>query len=330
MSGGLDVDAHVRGVLSDDRAALGRAITLVESSLPEDRDAAQELLVRLLPRTGGSVRVGISGAPGVGKSTFIEALGTRLTAEGRSVAVLAVDPSSERSGGSILGDKTRMARLAREPLAFIRPSPAAGAAGGIARATRDVLLLCEAAGYDVVLVETVGVGQGETAVAAMVDTFLLLLLAGAGDGLQGIKRGILELADLLAVTKADGENVAAAERARAVLASSLRLSRPRHPEWSPEACAISARDGVGIDALWERVLAHRAALSATGALEAQRRGQAVGWMWRAVDADLQRALRAHPASRDVAAKLEDDVREGRTTPSLAAGRILSAFVSTRR
>ncbi|HET6521615.1 MAG TPA: methylmalonyl Co-A mutase-associated GTPase MeaB, partial [Geminicoccaceae bacterium] len=268
MSGLDDLGARiVRG----DRRALARAITLIESSRADHQERAERLLEGLLPHTGNAVRVGISGAPGAGKSTFIEALGLRLTrAGGHKVAVLAVDPSSRRSGGSILGDRTRMQELSREPNAFIRPSPAGESLGGVARRTREAALACEAAGFDVVVIETVGVGQSETAVAEMVDTFLLLLAPGAGDELQGIKRGIVELADVVAVNKADGGLRAAAEVARAEYRGALRLLRPATPGWTPPALTCSALTGEGIDGVWRAVLRHRSALEAVGGLEARR------------------------------------------------------------
>lgn len=321
----LSIDAYVEGIRRQDRATLGRALTLIESELPRHRALADELLTRLMPHTGGARRVGITGVPGVGKSTFIEALGMHLVERGERVAVLAVDPTSGRSGGSILGDKTRMQRLGRDPRAFIRPSPSGGTLGGVARKTREGILLCEAAGYGVVLVETVGVGQSETSVSQMVDSFLVLLLPNAGDELQGIKRGILELADLLAVNKADGDNVQAAERARQQYRRAIAYLTPVHPEWKPEVLTISALTGAGIDALWARLEAHRAALSQTGALERVRADQAVGWMWQAVEAELASSLRAHPSVRALASGLERDVRAGTVPATTAAIRILDAY-----
>ncbi len=319
----LSVDEYVDGVRSRDRAVLGRALTLVESDLPRHRALAEELLTRLMPHTGAARRVGITGVPGVGKSTFIEALGTHLVERGSRVAVLAVDPTSGQSGGSILGDKTRMARLSRDERAFIRPSPSGGALGGVARKTREAMVVCEAAGFDVVLVETVGVGQSETAVAQMVDFFLVLLLPNAGDELQGIKRGILELADLLAVNKADTDP-AAAERARRQYQNAIAYLRPLHAEWKPEVCCVSAWTGAGIGELWERVEAHRAALSATGALTRMRAEQAVRWMWQAVESELASRLRSDPAVQALAPSLEQEVRSGAVPATVAAARILAA------
>src|SRR4051794_4614027 len=266
----VDIPALAKGVLGGSRAMIARAITLVESARPEHREAAQQLLMELLSHAGGAHRVGISGVPGVGKSTFIEELGTRLTAEGHRVAVLAVDPSSTRTRGSILGDKTRMARLAVDDNAFIRPSPTAGTLGGVARATRESIVLMEAAGYDVVLVETVGVGQSEVAVAAMVDTFLLLTIARTGDSLQGIKKGILEIADVIAVNKADGPHEKDAARAAGELAGALRLVTPPNALWRPRVLACSAQSGAGMAEVWDAVEAHRTALEEAGELAGRR------------------------------------------------------------
>jgi len=321
----LDLDAYVEGVRTQRRAVLGRALTLVESDLRRHRELAQDLLARLLPDTGGAIRVGITGVPGVGKSTFIDALGMHLLEAGRRVAVLAVDPTSGRSGGSILGDKTRMARLSRDPRAFVRPSPSQGALGGVARKTRESILVCEAGGYDVVLVETVGVGQSETEVAAMVDCFLVLMLPNAGDELQGIKRGIVELADLIAINKADGDAKPAAERARKQYEGALRYLTPIHPEWSPEVRCVSALTGDGVPGLWARVEAHRSALEETGALERMRADQAAQWMWRAVEHELSSRLRSHPEVAALAPSLEAAVRDGTTPPTQAAARLLARF-----
>ncbi len=321
-----DNESLLRGIRAGDRALLGRALTLVESNLGEDRRRAQELLNALLPDTGGAHRIGISGVPGVGKSTFIETLGCRLLGQGRRVAVLAVDPSSTVSRGSILGDKTRMERLAAADAAFIRPSPTAGSLGGVARKTRESILVCEAAGYDVVIVETVGVGQSEVAVADMVDCLLLLMLTGAGDELQGIKRGILELADVIAVNKADEANLAAAEHLRAELERALELLRPAGDDgWRPRVVATSGRTGAGLDELWAIVEAHRAQLVASGDLSRRRRRQLLGWMWSLVDEGLRAAVREHPGVATSLTQLEDAVLACRTTPTAAAEAILSAF-----
>lgn len=321
----IDLDAYEAGVVAGERAALGRALTLVESDLGRHVALAQELLRRLLPRTGHAVRVGITGVPGAGKSTLIDVLGVHLVRAGRRVAVLAVDPTSGRSGGSILGDKTRMGALSREDAAFVRPSPSRGALGGVARKTREAMLVCEAAGYDVVLVETVGVGQSETEVADMVDGFVVLMLPNAGDELQGIKRGILELADIVVVNKADGELAVPAERARQQYALALGHLAPAEPCWRTEVLAVSARTGAGIDALWERVEAHGAALREAGRLEPRRAEQAVRWMWRTIDDELGRRLRAHPGVAELAAQLEGEVRAGSTPATEAATRVLARF-----
>ncbi|MCP3164094.1 methylmalonyl Co-A mutase-associated GTPase MeaB [Myxococcus qinghaiensis] len=323
----LTAEAYVEGVRSGDRAVLARAITLVESGHPRHQSLAQEVLTRLLPHTGGSRRVGISGVPGVGKSTFIDALGMHLVGAGHRVAVLAIDPSSTISGGSILGDKTRMARLSRETAAYIRPSPSSGTLGGVARKTRETLLLCEAAGFDVVLVETVGVGQSETVVADMVDFYLVLMLAGAGDELQGIKRGILEVADMLAINKADGDNKPRAERARAEYRAALHLMRPGN---EPVVTTCSAMEGTGIDALWTSLEAQVARRVASGAMEQRRHAQQVGWMWSMVQDGLRAALHANPMVAALVPQLENDVREGRATATSAALRVLGAFLPESR
>jgi GTPase len=323
--GALDLDALEAGVLAADRTAIGRAITLVESRRAEDRERSEELLVRLLPHTGDTQRVGVTGVPGVGKSTFIDALGTNLTGGGHRVAVLAVDPSSTRSGGSILGDKTRMEHLAVDPAAFIRPSPTAGTLGGVTRATRETMVVVEAAGYDVVLVETVGVGQSETAVAGMVDFFLVLMLAGAGDELQGIKKGILELADMLAINKAEGDNLGPAKRAAADYGNALHLVTPPSATWQPPVLTCSALDNEGLDTIWEQIVAHRKRLSESGERDERRRRQQLRWMWSTVEDRLLGAVRSHPAVAEALPGLEADVVEDRVTPTLAAGRILRAF-----
>ncbi len=326
----LSVEEHVQGVLAGDRAVLARTITLLESARPDHQARAQQVLARLLPSAGGAHRLGITGVPGVGKSTFIEALGSHLTAAGRRVAVLAVDPTSQVTGGSILGDKTRMSRLASDPMAFVRPSPAGATLGGVAARTREALLVCEAAGYDVVLVETVGTGQSEATVASMVDTFLVLLLTGAGDELQGIKRGVLELAHLFAITKADGDNVPRARAAARQLETALRLTRhptdhADAPGWEPPVLTVSGLTGEGVAALWEQALAHRAQAEASGAWEAARRGQQVRWMWSLVEEGLLAALRRAPRVARLLPEVEAAVREGRLPPGLAARRILEAF-----
>jgi LAO/AO transport system kinase len=319
----VDVDACAEGVLAGNRTVLGRAITLVESSRPDDEEPAQELLTRLLPHAGRARRLGITGVPGSGKSTFIDALGSDLTAAGHRVAVLAIDPSSSRTGGSILGDKTRMGRLSVDPGAFVRPSPTSGTLGGVTRSTRETIVVVEAAGYDVVLVETVGVGQTETAVANMVDSFLLLMLAGAGDELQGIKKGVLELADVIAVNKADGPYALDAEQAARELATALHLVTPPSATWSPAVLTCSALEHRNLDAVWGQLEAHRAALEATGELADKRERQQVDWMWSMVHDRVIARLRADPSVRARIPTLEQAVRAGRITPTLAAGELLA-------
>ncbi|MFC5723386.1 methylmalonyl Co-A mutase-associated GTPase MeaB [Streptomyces gamaensis] len=329
MARSVDVDAYVKGVLDGRRATVARAITLVESARPDHRALAQRMLTELLPHSGGARRIGITGVPGVGKSTFIDALGTLLTGRGHRVAVLAVDPSSSRTGGSILGDKTRMERLAVDPAAFVRPSPTAGTLGGVARATRETVVVMEAAGYDVVLVETVGVGQSETAVAGMVDTFLMLTLARTGDQLQGIKKGVLELADVIAVNKADGPHERDAKSAARELAGALRLMRAPDAAWNPPVLTCSAREGTGLDELWDRLEQHRKVLDATGGLAGRRRDQQVEWVWDMVREGLLGELREHQGVQGLAPGLERDVREGLVPASLAAQRILETFREER-
>jgi LAO/AO transport system kinase len=321
----LTLDAYERGVRSSDRAVLAQAITLIESRDDDDAAVAQALLTRLLPATGAARRVGVTGVPGVGKSTFVDAMGMRLVAHGHRVAVLAIDPSSTLSGGSILGDKTRMARLAVEPRAYIRPSPSGLSPGGIARRTRETMLLCEAAGFDVVLIETVGVGQGETAVADMVDFFLVLALAGSGDELQGIKKGVIELADAIAVNKADGDGAARARVALGDLRAALHYLPRKRPAWEPRALAISGQTGEGLDELWGVVEEHRASLEASGELGAMRAEQQRAWMWALTLDRLERAFRADPDVAAEVAVVEADVVAGRMTPTVAADRLLATW-----
>jgi LAO/AO transport system kinase len=303
-----------------ERAALARAITLVESKKAEHRARAQELLRRLLPHTGNSVRVGITGVPGVGKSTAIDALGSHLIAQGQRVAVLAVDPSSKRTGGSILGDKTRMARLAADERAFIRPSPAAGTLGGVAARTRDTMLLCEAAGYEVVLVETVGAGQSETEVAEMTDTFLVLMLPGAGDELQGLKKGMIELADVVAVNKADGDNIMRARAAAASLNAALHILAGGVQSPPPPVLTFSALTGAGVDEVWRAVLGHRDRLTPRG-IVAKRRAQQVRAMWALVDERVRERLRGDGKVKAKLPAIEAGVAAGRTPPAQAAEEI---------
>jgi LAO/AO transport system kinase len=320
----LGVRAYIDGVLAGDRVMLARAITLVESDLPADAEIAARVLDAVLPHAGRARRVGITGVPGVGKSTFIDALGIHLVREcGECVAVLSVDPSSPVSGGSILGDKTRMARLAVERGAFIRPSPARGHRGGVARRTRETMLLCEAAGFGTVLVETVGVGQTETAVRSMTDFLVLLMLGGAGDELQGIKRGILEMVDAIAITKADGDNVSRADRARAEYESAIRLFPPSPDGWTPPVVTCSGVEGHGIAELWAFVLQHRARLESIGALAARRAEQACSWMHELVALGLESWFATDPRVAARLPELEAGVRAGRVTPFSAAQELLS-------
>ncbi len=319
----------VRGLRKGDRALLAQAITLVESTRASDTVLARKLLQEILPRTGRALRIGISGVPGVGKSTFIEALGAHLTAGGRKVAVLAVDPSSHVSGGSILGDKTRMPRLARDARAFVRPSPGGGTLGGVARRTREALLLCEAAGHDVVLVETIGVGQSEIAVAGMVDLFVLLALAGAGDELQGIKRGITEIADIVVITKADGDNVAHAQRAATQLEAALALL-PNPEDGDPGAprpvLTCSAREGTGIATVWETLTRLHTAANVSGRLDARRRRQSLAWLEHAVEELLRERFEHHAEVADALPRVRREVLDGTTEPNAAAQRLVDLFL----
>ncbi len=319
----LTLDAYAAGVMRGDRAVLARAITLVESTNPADQDMARGLLQKLLPATGKARRIGITGVPGVGKSTMIDQLGINLIAAGHRVAVLAVDPTSRRTGGSILGDKTRMQRLSQSPLAFIRPSPTAGTLGGVARRTRETMAMVEAAGFDVVIVETVGVGQSETAVAEMVDFFLVLLLSGGGDDLQGIKKGVVELADMIAINKADGDNIDRASRAAAEYQGALNILTPVSPSWLPPVLTVSGRDDLGLTDLWSKIEDHRRIMTGTGELAARRRRQAVTWMRDMLADRLMDGVRSHPVISARWAGLEADVAEGRTTAALAVEEILS-------
>jgi LAO/AO transport system kinase len=322
----LSLQHYIDGVLRADRVVLARAITLIESNLPADGDLAARLLDALLPHTGHALRVGITGVPGVGKSTFIDALGMHLIRErGENVAVLSVDPSSPISGGSILGDKTRMERLAVEERAFIRPSPARGHLGGVARRTRETMLLCEAAEYRNVLVETVGVGQSETAVRSMTDFFLLLMLAGAGDELQGMKRGIIEMIDGMAINKADGDNKPKAERARIEYTSALHLFPASPDGWSPRVLTCSAMEGAGIAEVWQTVLAHRELLEGNGWLARRRNLQALAWMQELTMLGLDALFRGNRAVAARLPLLEEEVRAGRKTPFAASRELLGLF-----
>jgi len=319
-------DAYVEGVLRGDRAILSQAITLIESLHAEDIELAQDVLEQCLPYSGDSIRVGITGVPGVGKSSLIEVLGVYLTGErSEKVAVLAVDPSSQVSRGSILGDKTRMEALANDERAFIRPSPSGGSLGGVARRTRETMLLCEAAGYRNVIVETVGVGQSETAVRSMVDFFLLLMLAGAGDELQGMKRGIIEMTDLIAFNKADGDNRAKAEAARREYENALHLFSATGTGWTPRVITCSARAREGIAEIWDAVLEHNAWLSSTGQLASYRQKQAKKWMYELIEQALREEFLEHPGVREKIAFYEQDVAAGRLSPFRAARRLIEIY-----
>jgi LAO/AO transport system kinase len=321
----VDIDALAQAVRANQRAGLAKAITLVESTRTDHREAAQRLLLELLPESGNAHRVGITGVPGVGKSTFIDALGMYLIGKGHRVAVLAVDPSSTRTGGSILGDKTRMARLTVEKDAYIRPSPTSGTLGGVAKATRETIVLLEAAGFDVILVETVGVGQSEVTVANMVDCFCFLTLARTGDQLQGIKKGVLELADLVAVNKADGKHEREAKGAARELAGALRLIYPHDAIWKPPVITMSGLEGVGLEEFWNTVQHHREVLSEAGRFEENRRRQQVDWTWTMVHDQLLRRLASNPRVKDIRGQVEQQVRDGSLTAALAAAQILDAF-----
>jgi LAO/AO transport system kinase len=325
-----DNETLAMAVLDGKRRALARAITLIESTRADHRADACDLLERLMPYSGHAIRLGVSGVPGVGKSTFIEALGNHVIDAGHRVAVLTVDPSSAISGGSILGDKTRMEQLSRRPEAFIRPSPAGKTLGGVTRRSREALILCEAAGFDVVIVETVGVGQSETKVADMTDMFVLLQLPGGGDELQGIKRGIMELADLILINKADDELEKLAGRSAADYRSALRLLHPRSVNWKVEVRTCSARDGVGISDVWELVLQHRSVLEASGELMTRRAAQARDWMWSEVSENLLATLQSDPGVRDQIPLLEAAASEGRIPPTIAARQLLDLFLARRK
>lgn len=313
----LTVDDYVNGVLANDRTVLAKTITLIESSSAKHHELAEQVLAKILPQTGESIRIGITGVPGVGKSTFIESFGSYLTSHGHQVAVLAVDPSSAISGGSILGDKTRMEKLSRDVSAFIRPSPSGGTLGGVTRKTRETMLVCEAAGYDVVLVETVGVGQSEIAVRSMVDFFLLLMLTGAGDELQGIKRGIMELADALVVNKADGNNTKAAVALAADFNKFLHYLQPATEGWTTQAIACSSMTSAGIPEIWEMVTAFGDLMNRSGLFEKRRRAQAKDWMYSMLESELLTGFRAHPKVKEQLPEIEQAVLSGELTPTAA-------------
>ena len=321
----FDLEQLAAGVITADRASLARAITLIESTKPEHRRLASELIQRLLPRTGKAIRLGISGVPGVGKSTTIDQLGMNLAEAGHRIAVLAVDPSSSRHGGSILGDKTRMARLSLDDRAYVRPSPSAGTLGGVAARTRETMLLCEAAGFDVVIVETVGTGQSETAVADMVDTFLVLMLPGAGDELQGIKKGILEIADIIAINKADGEGKRLADRAKSDYLAALKIMAPREAGWFPPVMTMSGLRNEGLREVWAEVSRHRELMQANGSFDSRRADQQVRWMWSMVEDGFRLRLSGSKDSKARLREMEERVRKGELAASLAAEQLLSAF-----
>jgi len=316
---------EVDRVRDGDRAMLARAITLIESKRADHQKKARQLVQELLPRTGNAIRVGVTGAPGVGKSLTIDTLGSHLTGKGHKVAVLAVDPSSTRTGGSILGDKTRMARLAVDPNAFVRPSPSSGTLGGVAAKTRETMLLCEAAGFDVILVETVGIGQSETAVADMTDFFLALMLPGAGDELQGIKKGLVELADMIAINKADGDNIKRATAAAAEYRAALHILAPRSPNWTPPVLTCSALTGDGIAELWARILEHRECMTNSGEHAALRRDQQVKWMWSMLEQRVFARLKSDAGLRAKLPRIEAAVADGRLAAMLAVEEIAAAL-----
>lgn len=324
----LTVQDYVTGVRAADRAILGRTLTLIESNSPRHRELAQDVLIQLMQESHHALRIGITGTPGAGKSTFIDQFGTNLTGMGFKVAVLAIDPSSSITRGSILGDKTRMERLSVDPNAFVRPSPSGGSLGGVARKTREGMLVCEAAGFDIVLVETVGVGQSETVVSDMVDLFLLLKIAGAGDELQGIKRGIMELADIIAINKAEDDNELRARRAAREIHAAMHYMRPRTPGWTPHVQTMSGLHNVNLDLLWKKIEEYRDQMTENGRLETRRQEQLVRWTWDIVEDHLMTALRNNQGVKDINATLAEDLRDGRTTPSMAATAMISAFEST--
>ncbi|MDD2817738.1 MAG: methylmalonyl Co-A mutase-associated GTPase MeaB [Candidatus Nanopelagicales bacterium] len=313
-------------VRSGDRMWLARAITLIESRKPEHRKLAAELLTALMPYTGNADRIGLTGVPGVGKSTFIDQFGANLTADGHKVAVLAIDPSSSRTGGAILGDKTRMQRLAVDENAFIRPSPAGASLGGVTRSTRETMLLCEAAGYDVIIVETVGVGQSETTVHDMVDIFVVLMLAGAGDELQGIKKGVLELADLIAVNKADGDNVKKAKLAASDYRRAIRLMTPESKNWTPPVLTCSAAENSGLDELWADILKHREIKMISGEREERRHEQQIRWMWSMISDRLLDLFKESPEVRARLAETTQAVKHGELPAAVAAESLLDTFL----
>jgi len=322
-----DPQQYIEGVLNQDRLLLARTITLIESTLPADQELAKIIVNKLLPHTGKSVRLGITGVPGAGKSTFIENFGTMLTKMGYRVAVLAIDPSSTRSGGAILGDKTRMEKLAVNDKAFIRPSPSSGTLGGVGRKTRETMLICEAAGYDVIIIETVGVGQSETTVASMVDFFLVLVIAGAGDELQGMKKGVLEVADAIVVNKADGDNIIRAEMAQKEYQTALHMFMPGSPVWSPPVLTCSSTEHKGIDKIWETILDHKTKLTDAGAMAEKRKDQALDWMAFLLDEGLRQWFYNNPQVMKTLVQLKKNVACGLTSPAAAADNLLDILKS---
>ncbi len=320
-----DPKEYIDGVLEGNRRILAKTITLIESSLDTHRELSRRILEKLQPYSGRAVRLGITGVPGVGKSTFIESFGLFLVEKGHRIAVLAVDPSSTRTGGSVMADKTRMEKLSVHSNAYIRPSPSGGALGGVAVKTRETMLVCEAAGFDVIIVETVGVGQSEITVASMVDFFLVLMLAGAGDELQGIKKGVLEIADAIAVNKADGDNVQKAEQASKAYEYALHLLTPVSPLWSPPVLTCSAKEMTGIRQIWETVLDHRKKLIDAGELNLKRKQQSLAWMWSLVEEGLKERFRRNPDVKKCLGKISRKVEDGTTTPTIAAEELLSCL-----
>lgn len=318
----INPQEYVDGVLSQDRLMLARTITLIESTLPEHQRLSRVIVDQLLPYTGKGIRLGITGVPGAGKSTYIESFGTMLTEMGHRVAVLAIDPSSSRSGGSILGDKTRMEKLAVNDKAFIRPSPSSGTLGGVGRKTRETMLVCEAAGYDVAIIETVGVGQSETTVASMVDFFLVLMIAGAGDELQGIKKGVLEVADAIIINKADGDNVLRAELARKEYESALHMLMPHSPYWTPPVLTCSSIEATGLDKIWETINDHRKKMTDSGEMSEKRKTQALDWMSFLLEDGLHQWFYRNPKVKEVLPKLKADVAIKKTSPTAAADTLL--------
>jgi len=318
----MDTQAYIDGVLAKNRRIVAKTITLIESSLSAHQKMAKAIVDALLPHAGQAVRIGITGVPGVGKSTYIESFGLQLVKQGHRVAVLAVDPSSSKSGGSIMGDKTRMEKLSLEQQAFIRPSPSGGTLGGVARRTRETIVVCEAAGFDVIIVETVGVGQSETTVASMVDFFLVLMLAGAGDELQGIKKGVLELADAIAINKADGNNIENAKRAKIEYKKALSLLTPSSKTWSPPVLICSAVTMDGIDDIWQTTMDHRKKMEASGELALKRSKQALDWMWALVEEGLRDSFYRNPEIKKSLSKILKAVEKGEIAPTAAAHRLL--------